>query len=483
MYAAIENTFVKSKSTVNDKIATLKLAVVGSFLFGYRLNQEDIFSWLHNIKSMFLLKSNFNTIFSATQHLQSGLSKLRSIHTLGTVVNANFIMKVINMALLEKDTEFNLFIYDSILSEKDAFAIGNFIKFINISGVFLIICKSKIQGIIDTCSLNNELSNLEILNLIATMRTLCYYSSSFTTSWREDLQFYGNKSEAIIQSFIDFLYKMTSSCYLTICLVEGHTLIAHNVRYETIYKIEVSLTSLYLRNCCLNTSQYKKITTTFKQISKLYVINGQLTSDICILLNIQELFLHTVTSDLYDLSTWFSNHRNGSSVIITQDEVALHNPTSEQLALVLRLNPSISKWSLYICQLSPEIYYQLVAILTSTSIKTISEIKIFHTDIGIVECEALLEYILKTNTSVSKLSLTLSRTSTLSIHLVPTFVHIILTWNIEVLSVSFHVSQQQFFKCLIRKFREKFLISECHRDSWLETWFSCTIKINKKAIK
>ena len=112
VYAAIENTFVQQKSTVN---ATLKLAVIGSFLFAYGLNQEDIFKKLseYTIKSVYLLNINWDTSFPAAELLNNRVSELKNIHLLGTTVIENFT-NAANMALQNSHETFNinsLFIY------------------------------------------------------------------------------------------------------------------------------------------------------------------------------------------------------------------------------------------------------------------------------------------------------------------------------------------------------------------------------------
>ena len=264
LYKVIENAFVQSRSTFSDRNnKTVKVIVIGSFLFGYKLNLEELskilFSPSHDIKSVYLLNANWDTNFLETEVLKSKvlLSKLKCIHFLGTVSSGKF-MKAVYITSQEKKFEINsLFVHDSTLSEQDIFEIGRLIidRYIVTSGITLIISENTVQGTINTFSLSGELSNLEILNLITAMR--CFCSSSSTAPWREDLQFHGNSSEAVIQSFVDFLYKITSSYFLKICLVEENTLVAHNVGYRTISEIGMPLKDVYLSNCFLNITEYK----------------------------------------------------------------------------------------------------------------------------------------------------------------------------------------------------------------------------------
>ena len=169
LYVAIENIFVQSKST---KSGTLKLAVIGSFLFAYQLAYQDdilkkFFSESYSFSSVYLLHINWPEI----QRLLSRISELKSIHFLGTSMKRNMAL----LKCIDVFTITSLFIYDYTFSEQEALAMNGLIKTINISGVFLIVVRHKVRGVIDTCSLRNELSNLEILNLIRAMRSFCMY--------------------------------------------------------------------------------------------------------------------------------------------------------------------------------------------------------------------------------------------------------------------------------------------------------------------
>ena len=492
LYAAIENTFIQSELITNGNKGALKLAIIGSFLFAHRLKQTDLFriffSQLHSIKSIYLLNIIYDKNFLEIQPLKSRISKLKNIHCLGTVLNANFI-KATNMALAEKnDTDFNitsLFIYDSSL--KDASEIYSLIKgSSSMPGVFLIISKSKIQGVINTCSLTDELSDLEILNLVKTMRLFCYNSLPSASFWRDNLQFYGNSSEAIIQSFVDFLYKITTTYYLTICLVEGSTLIAHNVGYETINKIDTSLlaTAVYLSNCNLNTVEYKKITTK-SNVFKVSIINGTLAFKVCTnllrnCLYLQELFLHKVdTLTLNELTLLIRFKWKFSTVLIIKDELILHNPTNTQLTLALQLEPSVTKWKFINCQLNPDVYHQLVTMLTTTSVKQTSlEIDLINSDIGNIECEVLLEHITNSSSSVRKLNISFGK---LTSSMLPVLVNIIFAWNVQELVICYREST--ILCCLIKLIKEKFFIRRYHDETTLSVvygrCFIYTVEIEK----
>ena len=235
-------------------------------------------------------------------------------------------------------------------------------------------------------------------------------------SWKENLRFYGNSSEAIIQSFINFFCIITLIHDLRICLLEGNTLIAHNVKYDTIDKIKVPVMNLYLSNCCSNTDECMNVITKFKEVSSLYVFSDhdQMPSNFDInksLINLQEFFIdietcnsHNLWGSFYDYDKNYnitSKKQCVSGVVITKDTIEVHNPTSKQLSLVLQLNSSARELHFNWCQLEPEIYYQVVSMLTSTPIKlTVSIIRLSQFFLNNVECEILLEHILNGSSSV-----------------------------------------------------------------------------------
>jgi len=119
----------------------------------------------------------------------------------------------------------------SVLDER-ADEIGKLIITHFSSGIKLLISKTKVHGILNTISLGDELSNLEILNLTTKLDRLQFSNgiqsvarSLFLTDhksialWRNDLHFYGNKSEAICQSFVHLLLNFKIQFQLK--LVEG----------------------------------------------------------------------------------------------------------------------------------------------------------------------------------------------------------------------------------------------------------------------
>ena len=483
LYTAIENIFVQSKPT---KIGTLKLAVIGSFFFAYQLKRDEILrifcSQQYSLKNVYLL----HTDWPGPGFLSIG-REFKSIHFLGTrYVDIN-LLQCIDISAIT-----SLFIYDDtlpeqILSELEAYVMYGSIKNMHISDVFLIVSRHKIQGVINTCSLRNELSNLEILNLIQAMRSFCCNTFLFTMSWKDNLWFYGKSSEAILQSFINFLCIITPTHDLRICLLEENTLIAHNVEHDTINKIKVPVMNLYLSNCC----SYMNVITKFKEVSSLYVFNDQVPFNFDInksLINLQEFFIYVKTCDFHNLWGSFYDYDKDynvsfkkqyvSGVVITKDKIEVHNPTSKQLSLVLQLKSSARELHFNWCQLKPEIYYQVVSMLTSTPIRlTVSEIHLSPFILKNVECEILLEHILNGNISVKKICLFSVITDiSMSLNMVCTLVNILAAWNVEEVQIGFFESQMQFYNYFIGKLKQKLCISVTD-PTYVYKQFISTIKI------
>ena len=81
-------------------------------------------------------------------------------------------------------TSVHCILYDSTLCDEVANEIGRLIMTNNSGRIMLVVSKTTVQGIIYACSLCNELSDLEILNLIAKVRSLrCDVTS--TIPWQK----------------------------------------------------------------------------------------------------------------------------------------------------------------------------------------------------------------------------------------------------------------------------------------------------------
>ena len=148
-------------------------------------------------------------------------------------------------------SETNLFIYNPEFSDQDADEICGYpelsdqeaeeIYGLKLSSestdrIMMIISNSKIQGILNTRSLNKHLTKLEILNLAVKVNKKCARHIE-NYLWQENLCWDGNNSDLIDHTFVKLLHKITCNKWnwqLKIALVEKDILIAHKVDYECV---------------------------------------------------------------------------------------------------------------------------------------------------------------------------------------------------------------------------------------------------------
>ena len=163
----------------------------------------------------------------------------------------------------------------------------------------LVVSKTKIQGIINTCSLSSELSNLEILNLIVKIRLLCRDVIP-TISWCNNLHFYDNKNEAIIQCLSDSLFS-TIAAHIKLKVIEGKTMIAHKVGFTNINSYSSPFSPviiIHLSACDLSDKEYEIITSKRTLMSLNIVHSYVKVETVCVILSrnvstLREVFIHT----------------------------------------------------------------------------------------------------------------------------------------------------------------------------------------------
>ena len=154
---------------------TLVLALIGSFLFAKSIQLKRMLSVLLNItsiKSVYLLNCSWE---SSDTELLTLLKKqkLNKIRIISSSLDKIYI-KTMTLMLLNNKDSVNMFVYDPTMSNKIANDISHLVlsSSKDISGVMLIVSWSKIQGIVNTCTLSNELSALELFNLSIYIRYL-----------------------------------------------------------------------------------------------------------------------------------------------------------------------------------------------------------------------------------------------------------------------------------------------------------------------
>ena len=457
LYAKIENVFIVSNNTY------LRRFLVGSFLFSCNLNQifmSDLCSNNFHIKSLYLLSCEVSKdLYSLCDHLVD-------IHILDSHISEDFIFTNI---LSNSRKIRSVFLYDSTLLDERADEIGKLIITHFSSGIKLLISKTKVHGILNAISLGDELSNLEILNLTTKLDRLQFSNgipsvarSLFLTDhksialWRNNLHFYGNKSEAICQSFVHLLLNFKIQFQLK--LVEQNTLIAHKIKSEDIKDdINKPLTAVYLSDCNLSDTEYESIIINGEGTPLLiiYILYSSLKLEILYtplskyIFALQEVFLHsTCICKKESLCSLLSAIPISSSVIVTNDTLVLCNPTNKQLSLALQLEPSVTVCTLVNCKLKIDNFYLILWILAACNTNW-AEVDLKCCNIRNVECEVTNEYLnmIKSTSSIRKLNfsamnLTSPITSTIS--------DIVLKWNTEEIIIN---NCDKFLHCLIEKLK------------------------------
>ena len=155
---------------------TLTLVLIGTYLFFRnlqlsRLLYGHVLSYITNIRNIYLLNC---TSDSETMELLTLLEKqkLDKVRIIGPSLDKLFIKTM--ASLLLNNACVNMFVYDPTMSDEIADDISSLISSLykDISGVMLIISSGKIQGFINTYTLSNELSALELFNLSIYIRYL-----------------------------------------------------------------------------------------------------------------------------------------------------------------------------------------------------------------------------------------------------------------------------------------------------------------------
>ena len=207
VYKAIEDAFF----TCNyDKPVGLE---IGSFLFGLQINMYSISATY--IKSMYLL--NCSKVAKSLLEKQD----LSKVHLVNTPL-PHELMTTLHSGLTGNT---DLFVYNPKLSDQDADKMCSLI---------LSSEKTKIQGIINTSILREQLTRLEILNLAKSINQKCSDHLQ-TYPWKNNFCDYSGNNDLIGHTIIDLLQKINRSKWdwqLRIALIEKNELIAHKANYK-----------------------------------------------------------------------------------------------------------------------------------------------------------------------------------------------------------------------------------------------------------
>ena len=324
--------------------STLALVLVISCLFCKNVEfskVHHILSNTTNIRSVYLLNCTWILNDSDISKLSALFRKqqLYKIRIISSPLNTSFISTLVLM-LLNNDSA-NMFVYDPTMSDQTADDISSLITSSNkdISGVMLIISSSKVQGIVNTCSLSKELSTLEIFNLSRYIRYLntemCPWSLESNSQYTD-----------VIFTFIKLLHKIDFDWKLKVLLWENNTLIVHNSKFKSFDKFkQFTNNNIYLSSCDVSEPQYDVISGT---CSTLHILN----SPECVeMLHAKlshkqfvpkEMFVYgNIEYDLMNslIELLSHDHLNISAVLAANGVIVGIDPSSDLIALAFQLQP------------------------------------------------------------------------------------------------------------------------------------------------
>ena len=404
--------------TIEDTVlqsSTLALVLIISCLFCKNAEfskVHHILSNTMNIRSVYLLNCTWILNDSDASKLSALFRKqqLHKVHIINSSFNASFI-NTLALMLLNNNDSVNMFVYDPTMSDETADDISSLITSSNkdISGVMLIVSNSKVQGIVNSYSLSNELSALEIFNLSVYIR----YLNSKTCPWREYLESTSHNKE-IIFAFIKLIHKSNSTWKLKIILLESNTLIVHQAKFKRLDKFKhFDNNNIYLSNCDV---QYDVINET---CSTLHIIN----SPACIEL-VHDKLLHKqfILNQLFVFGSIKYNlmnsliellshgNQNISAVLAVNGVIVGIHPNNELIALAFQLQPFSTTWILSATD-NRNVFYQVIDAIVIIPNEW-AELDFTGCDIGDAECEVVQRTFRHNNCStIRKLNISFSKLS------------------------------------------------------------------------
>ena len=399
LYTAIEDAFV-----VYDSDIKVKNIWFGSFLFAHGINIVPLLLNEVSLISMYLMDCHWELPESVPEqsiHKSVEHHRFNNIHAINTSFPGYLFNIFTNFAMKS-----SIFVYNLALSDQDANELWGLIPSritCGLIGVILVISSNKIQGIINTSSLNTELSRLEILNLSVSVRAL-YSNTMQTCPWRQDLCCNGSGSDLMINTFIE-IFSSNQLRDLKIALREKGTLIAYNVDYSYIHekvlfnKNDHPLRTVYLSNCTSSSNEQDKGLLfdhlAFAPLTSLYIHNCYLEIHyLTVLFNkvrCKEIFIHNTSFNTYtdSLAVLMSEQKDCSILLVARNMILGYKPTTKQIAIVQQLlDPSINALKLMNYKGTFETFNQVIRMLVSTSINWIN-LDFSKCSIGENECDVL----------------------------------------------------------------------------------------------
>ena len=450
VYRVIEDAFCSSN---HDNQLSLKL---GPFLFGHKITKLPLNAV--SIKSLYLLNCTLQVTNPEVSVLELlAKQNLIEIHLINTSLS---LTKRLSSDLLNTVT--NLFIYNHNLLDEDADKICSLI-FLNrtTNGIMLIVSNSKIQGMINTSTISEQLTKLEVLNLVINVNQKCFNHME-TSAWKGNLCYDSNDKDLINTTFIELLNKITCNKWnwqLRIALIQKDVLIAHKVKYECIsekIRMNQPLNTIYLSDCNITSKEYQILFDTKTTLTSLCIFNSCIDQSwfrkcYTNLLVCKEMFIHS----LFDINTKeISSYlkKSHSAVLVTKNEMLGCNPTTKQIALALQIEPSIDVLKLLYCQ-----YFDCIISMLTTTQKTWTELDFMNCELGEIEYKTLQKYLTqmrvnkKNHSTIKMLKVSSNQLTELLVSLLTSFlIEIVLMWKVQ--QLIFYDISHTVYECFITKF-------------------------------
>ena len=466
---AIEDITLQSSST-------LRLVLIGSYLFCKSTGSSRTLGVLlntTNIRSIYLLNCSWLSSDNETIELLSMLEKqkLNKVRIIGSSLNETFI-KTLASRLLYNYNSVNMFVYNPTMPDEIADDISRLItsSVKDISGVMLIVSSSKVQGIVNTCSLSNELSTLEIFNLNIYIR----YLNTKMCPWREECLEGNNLNKEISFTFIKLLHKINFNWKLEIIFWENNTVIAHKAKFTSLNHFFKHFTNdklvIYLSYCDI---QYDVIN---KACSTLHILNSPECTELLSakLLHKQfvpnELFIYgnlkyNLVNSLIELLS--HDHLKISAVLAVNSIIVGIHPSNELIALAFQLQPFSTSWILSTTD-NRSVFYQVLDAIAITPTVWI-ELDFTGCDIGDMDCEVVQRTFTYNNCSstIKKLSISFNRLSVSGMQDLAKIVSIS-----EVQELNINGTNDVLLDCLIKN-----LMRECQTGYFLSITYNHKILI------
>ena len=466
---------------------TLVLVFIGSYLYSRNLQLSKMIHILSNtinIKSIYLLDCSWKSRDFRTSELLMLLKKqaLNKVRIISSSLDIVFIISIA-LILFDNSDSVNMLVYDPTMSDEIADDISSLIASSSkeISGVMLIVSSSKVQGIVNTCTLSSELSALEVFNLCTYVRLF----NSKMCSWRHNFEGKNYNKEIIVYTFVEMLYVIKSDWKLEISMIQDDVLIAYKAKFDNIKKYyNNKISMIYYSSCDV-----------YDIVDKSCSVIHSLNSPDCVkLLCTKPLHKHSVPNELFIygniedslmnsvIELMSHHHHNISAVLAANDVIVGFYPNIQQIALAFKLQPSTTK--LVLCSpISAIVFHQVVDALVILHTEWI-ELDFTCCNIGDIECEIMHRNLTCTNHSSTAKKLNIS-CSKLTVSGIPYLVRIVLILRVQELNIN--GTDDVLYDCLIKNLTSrgnhqyKFFLSITYSNKLLH--IICNTSLNEIAIK